>query len=132
MARIYFDACVFIEVAKGRFGQPQNPERLAETEACNVLLRMAGAGGVQIFTSTLTVAEAVHVGEVPPPDDVVRFLERLIFSADGRSVFLAIADMRTAMQIRVTWQLRNDVGAPIVGRFWSTAHALRDRFAGFK
>lgn len=59
-------------------------------------------------------------------------VERVVFSKDGRSVFLGLSDMRPAMQIRIRWILRNDLGGPVTGRMWSTAHVLGERFESFR
>ena len=57
---------------------------------------------------------------------------RLAFSADGRGVFVGLADMRPAMQIRLRWTLQNDRGQAVRGRMWSTAHVLGQAFEGFR
>lgn len=83
-AKIYFDTCPFIEVAKGHFGQPQTQERAVEAAACRSLLDAARKGEITIITSALTLAEAVHVGQNPVPEDVRKYFARLILSGrDG-------------------------------------------------
>jgi predicted nucleic acid-binding protein len=89
--KAYMESCCFIEYAKGVLGRPIEADRVAEVEMCRLLLRAARAKEILIYTSTITIAEATHVGETPPPEDAKKLLSRLLMSGqDG--VLLVEAD----------------------------------------
>lgn len=46
-------------------------------------------------------------------------------SADGRSVFLEVADMKPCMQMRIRYRLRTAGGARLAGEIVNTVHVLR-------
>src|SRR5690348_11699840 len=102
--RLYFDACAFIETAKGRFQKGQTADRAAEADMCHRILKAARDGELQVYTSTLTVAEVVHVGDVPVADDVKKYLERLLLS--GRDGVLAVEPSPFIVELArdLTWQ----------------------------
>jgi predicted nucleic acid-binding protein len=84
----YIDACCIIEAVKGRRGLPLD-HPATEVEAIETLMRAANDGAVELFTSTITVAEVVHLGDKPPPADLKPLIERLILS--GRNGIIAVA-----------------------------------------
>jgi hypothetical protein len=53
------------------------------------LMRAANDGAIKLYTSTITIAEVVHIGEKPPPSDLKPYIERLILS--GRNGIIAVA-----------------------------------------
>jgi predicted nucleic acid-binding protein len=86
--KAYIDACCIIEAIKGRRGLPLDHPP-AEVEMIETLMRAANDGAIELFTSTITVAEVIHLGEKPPPSDLKSFIERLILS--GRNGIIAVA-----------------------------------------
>jgi predicted nucleic acid-binding protein len=82
--RLYLDACAIIEIARGKFAKPLTPDqnREAEVDRCNRILQAGRKGDLGVYTSFLTIAEAVHIGDVPPPPEVKDFLTRLILSGE--------------------------------------------------
>jgi predicted nucleic acid-binding protein len=53
------------------------------------IMRAANDGEISLQTSMITVAEVLHLGTKPPPDDLKPYVERLILS--GRNGITAIA-----------------------------------------
>lgn len=82
--KLYLDASAIIEVARGKFAKPltRDQNRTEEVDRCNRILRAGRNGDLAIYTSFLTIAEAVHIGDVPPPQNVKDFLTRLILSGE--------------------------------------------------
>ena len=88
ISNIYMDACCFIEVAKGQHG---TPEHRRECDVCWQMLKASRDGEIQVYTSTITIAEACHIGDNPPDEKTKAFFERLFLSGrDG--VLLVEAD----------------------------------------
>jgi predicted nucleic acid-binding protein len=86
--RGYIDSCCIIEAVKGQRGLPLD-HPLAEVDMVQRLMRAANDAFIELFTSTITVAEVVHLGDKPPPPDLKPYIERLILS--GRNGITAIA-----------------------------------------
>lgn len=84
----YIDACCIIEALKKKRGLPLS-HPLAEVDMIERIMRAARDGEIELFTSMMTVAEVVHLGEKPPPDDLKPLVERLILS--GRDGITSIA-----------------------------------------
>lgn len=81
--RVYMDACCIIEAAKGRLGKPLT-HGAEEADYAQRVIRAGREGLLDVYTSTLSVAECLHVGEKPPPDDVKELFESLLLSGrDG-------------------------------------------------
>lgn len=82
-SRVYMDACCIIEAAKGRFGKALT-HGADEADYASRIIRAGRDGVLDVFTSTLSVAECLHVGEKPPGLDVKDFFEALLLSGrDG-------------------------------------------------
>lgn len=86
--KAYIDSCCIIEVVKGERGLPLDhpPD---EVDMIRRLMRAANEDQIELYTSIITIAEIVHLGEMPPPPDLKPYIERLILS--GRNGFIAIA-----------------------------------------
>jgi predicted nucleic acid-binding protein len=84
----YIDACCIIEAVKGRRGLPLD-HPLAEVQMIERLMRAANDEVVELYTSIITLAEVLHLGDKPPPSDLKPYIERLILS--GRNGIIAIA-----------------------------------------
>jgi len=123
---IYFDACAFIEIAKGQFSVAQSPDRVAETKACRQLLTLARNGEIQIYTSTLTIAEAVHIGDVPPKEEAQKFLERLVLSGRDGVIMVSPDPFIVEMARDLTW--KNGIAGGVADRIHiaSALHAKCD------
>lgn len=64
--RLYLDSCIFIDMAKVALGigsASLEQERLEDIWFARRLCDAARDGAIQIFTSTLTVAECQHVDQ---------------------------------------------------------------------
>jgi hypothetical protein len=61
--RVYWDSCVFIRL----LSKTQDPKKLAEQEICKRFLQYAIEGGVDIVTSTVTIAEVVKTEDLILP-----------------------------------------------------------------
>src|SRR5271170_295389 len=92
--KIYIDSCAFIDMAKHHAKIPLSADKdaLARRESnvwfCTKLIEAALDGEVEIYTSSITVAECTSVQEgVPDPgEDVRRFYTELLTS--GRPIIL--------------------------------------------
>ena len=63
---------------------PESLEHFREAIAMEQILRAARDDNLDVFTSSLTVAEVVHLGPKPPTDDEKELIERLLLSGrDG-------------------------------------------------
>lgn len=59
--KIYLDAAPIIDLVKFKVGVGINPEREQDTWHLQQLLKAARADEIEIYTSTLTIAECTHV-----------------------------------------------------------------------
>jgi predicted nucleic acid-binding protein len=80
--RIYFDACVIIDMADFEASGKVQGDREQHVLACKSALRAARAGKLRIFTSTLSIPECTGIpkGESKPPAAAKSFLEMLLIS----------------------------------------------------
>lgn len=84
----YIDACCIIEALKKRRGHMLS-HPAAEVDMIERIMRAARDGEIELFTSMITLAEVVHIGDKPPPADLKPLVERLILS--GRDGITSIA-----------------------------------------
>jgi predicted nucleic acid-binding protein len=84
----YIDACCIIEALKKRRGIALS-HPIAEVDMIERIMRAARDGEIELFTSMMTVAEVVHLGDKPPPADLKPLVERLILS--GRDGITSVA-----------------------------------------
>ena len=59
--RVYIDSCYYIDVVKGRRSAALDPDRQAHIPVIERLLRQALDGDIEIWASTLVVAECLSV-----------------------------------------------------------------------
>lgn len=120
--RLYFDSCTFIEIAKGRFGETLPAARKAEVETAQRLLAASRDGYIEIFTSTITIAEAVHTGTNPPPQDVKDYFSRLLLS--GRDGVITVAPDPFIVELARDLSWDHGIGKGVADRI-HVATALR-------
>jgi predicted nucleic acid-binding protein len=84
----YIDACCIIEALKNRRGLTLD-HPASEVDMIERLMRAANDGAIELYTSTITLAETVHLGSKPPPPELKPLVERLILS--GRNGIIAVA-----------------------------------------
>ncbi len=88
--KIYFDACVIIDMAEFEAKGAVQGEREKEVWVCRQALRAARAGKMKIYTSTLSIPECAGIerGETSPHPAAKTFLEMLLLS--GKSGILLV------------------------------------------
>lgn len=93
--KLYVDACCIIEALKGKLGRPLD-HPAEEVDMIQRVLRAGRDGKIKVYTSMLSVAEVLHVGEKPPPDDIKMLIERWLLSGrDGISIVSVTPDIAT-------------------------------------
>lgn len=81
--RVYIDSCCLIESLKGDLGK-SDASRHDGLDMLKRIFRAARDDKLTAFTSLLTVAEVVKVGDAPIDDEIKRKIERMIMSGrDG-------------------------------------------------
>ena len=102
---IYVDTCPIIDAVKLGRGVSLSSvpaEQQARQQDCWFFRRLCEAsrdGAIQLYTSTLTVAECLHVGEVGAPhEETQRLIEALLMS--GQVFELIEADVFVAEDAR--------------------------------
>jgi hypothetical protein len=103
--KTYIDACCFIEAVKHRRGVPLSGDKVEAAlreKDCWFFKKLCDAsrgGALQLFTSMLSVAECLHVDEVPGPSQETRdlFVE---FLTSGTVVDLVEPDIFVAERAR--------------------------------
>ncbi len=89
----YMDSCCFIEYVKHKVGIPLSTERDNEAWYIGQLLQASADRDIEIYTSTLTVAECTHAeGDIS--DEVQDWFIRLLTS--GKHVILVEPDIFVA------------------------------------
>jgi predicted nucleic acid-binding protein len=101
----YIDACCIIEALKKRRGLALS-HPVAEVDMIERIMRAARDGEIDLFTSMMTVAEVVHLGDKPPPADLKPLVERLILS--GRDGITSVAT--TPQIVELARDLATDEG----------------------
>ncbi|MDI3335656.1 PIN domain-containing protein [Defluviimonas aestuarii] len=86
---VYMDACCFIEAVKSDASISMSSEREGEVWYIKKLLQAHRDREITVYTSVISIAEAVHAGTTPVPDNVQRGLEALLTS--GQYVHLVQA-----------------------------------------
>jgi hypothetical protein len=92
--QVYIDSCCFTELATfDRFSKVRDPDRLKDLRFIRALLESHLAGEVEVYTSTLSVAECQYVQDAADTtqnkvfDDEVRALFRSTLMS-GRFAYL--------------------------------------------
>lgn len=86
LTRVYLDACCFIEMLKEERRLPlDHPE---DADIAKRLLHASRDGKIEVWTSMMTVAEVLSIGETQPPDPALKSrIDRLLLSGrDGVKV----------------------------------------------
>jgi hypothetical protein len=78
--RLYIDSCCFIDMVKIGVGKTLTEDREQDVWFLKRLLEANRDGEVQIFSSTLTIAECTHVGDNKLSDGVKSQFSRLLTS----------------------------------------------------
>lgn len=78
--KIYIDSCCFIDMVKTETGKSTEDEREKDVWCLKRLLEANRDGEVEVYSSTLTIAECIHAGKHPVPDDVKSLFTRLLTS----------------------------------------------------
>ena len=78
--RVYVDTCGFVNLVKTEVGHSLNSDKEADAWYLKRLLEANRDGEVEVFTSTLTIAESTHVGLTPVPGRVQHHFNRLLMS----------------------------------------------------
>jgi predicted nucleic acid-binding protein len=97
-SRIYMCACCFIDYVKHTLGQQLEPGRDEEVWYIKALLDAAADKEIEVYTSTISIAECTHVGEEQISEEVKELFERLLTS--GRHVTLIEPDVFVAEDAR--------------------------------
>jgi hypothetical protein len=106
----YIDACCIIEALKKKRGLTLS-HPVAEVDMIERIMRAAREGDIELFTSMITVAEVVHLGEKPPPADLKPLVERLILS--GRDGITSIATSPQIVELARDWPSKKDFGTEL-------------------
>jgi predicted nucleic acid-binding protein len=77
---VYIDACCFIDCVKFDVSAPIEEGREKEVWYVKKLLQAHRDKELTVYTSTLSIAEAVHIGSSPVPESVQRALDALLTS----------------------------------------------------
>lgn len=91
-------ACCFIDLVKGSVGKALEPERDREVWFIEALLKASANRDLEVYTSTITVAECTHVGDENITDEVKELFVRFLTS--GRHVVLIQPDVFIAEDAR--------------------------------
>lgn len=78
--RVYIDSCAFIDMAKVAVGKIIATDRESDVWHMKRLLEAGRDKEVEIFTSTLTIAECTHVGDNDISDEVKANFSALLTS----------------------------------------------------
>lgn len=80
LSAVYVDACCFIDVVKFDISATLEEGRKGEVWYIKRLLQAHRDREINVFTSTITIAEAVHTGTMPVPSEVQSALDALLTS----------------------------------------------------
>lgn len=78
--KIYMDSCCFIDMVKTDVEKKIGDERENDVWHMKQLLEAHRDNEVVVYTSTLTIAECLHVGETPVSDRAKALFSRLLVS----------------------------------------------------
>jgi hypothetical protein len=108
--RIYFDACVIIDMAEFEAKGTVQEGRENQVLTCKNALRAARAGKLNIYTSTLSIPECTGIGreETLPSAKAKAFLEMLLISGKSgvRLVQQTISISRQARDLRWVYEMK--------------------------
>jgi predicted nucleic acid-binding protein len=97
--KIYIDTTCFVDLAKGHIGARTEDGREKDIWHTKKLLEASRNGDVEIYTSTLTIAECQHVGDGSKiPDEVKRLFRSILTS--GKVVILIQPEIFVAERAR--------------------------------
>lgn len=88
LPRIYVDACPLIDLVKSRAQMPLTDDRSKDVWFLDRLIAAAKQGKIELFTSTLTIAECTHVGDPQKDKQAQPFFLGLL--ASGKSGFALV------------------------------------------
>lgn len=77
---VYMDACCFIEAVKSDANIDLSAERHVEAWYIKKLLQAHRDREITVYTSVMSIAEAVHVGQMPVPEKIQTALDALLTS----------------------------------------------------
>jgi hypothetical protein len=103
LPKIYFDACVIIDMAEYEATGKVQDSRETGVWVCRQALRAARDGKMEVFTSIISIAECVGLkGPGPVNPKAKAFLEGLLLSGKSgiRSVASTMSIMRKARDLR--------------------------------
>lgn len=78
--RVYIDSCCFIDMVKTAVGKVLASGRDEDVWHLKRLFEANRDGEIELFTSTLTIAECTHVGEGELSDEIKSRFNRLLLS----------------------------------------------------
>jgi hypothetical protein len=78
--RSYIDTCCFIDLVKTELGDTLTTDKQSDVWFLKKLLEANRDGEVELFTSTLTIAECRHAGQTPVSEQVQSAFRRLLMS----------------------------------------------------
>lgn len=78
--RAYIDSCCFIDMVKTDVGRTLSSDRELDVWHLKRLLEANRDGEVELFTSTLSIAECTHIGDEDLNAEVKSAFERLLLS----------------------------------------------------
>ena len=78
--KVYIDSCCFIDMVKTAVGTTLAGDRVSDVWHLKRLLEANRDKEVEVFTSTLTIAECTHVGDHRPSDKVMAVFSDLLSS----------------------------------------------------
>jgi predicted nucleic acid-binding protein len=80
LRRVYVDSCCFIDMVKFAVGHSELNEREKDVWTLKKLLEAHRDKEIKVFTSTLTIAECTHIGEIKLSERVKSEFTRLLMS----------------------------------------------------
>ena len=86
--RIYFDSCQIIDLVKYRLQMPAASDRQKDAWFTDRLIHAAKQQMIELFTSTLTIAECTHVSDRKKDKDAQPFFLGVL--ASGKSGFALV------------------------------------------
>ena len=88
LPRIYVDACPIIDLVKHRVKMPLTDDRVQDAWFLDRIIAAAKQGKIELFTSTLTLAECTHVNDQAKDKEAQPFFLGLL--ASGKSGFALV------------------------------------------
>lgn len=103
--RVYFDSCLFIEMAKTALNKPVDNNRHNEIWFCKKLLEASRDGEIEVFTSMITIAECLHVDTITNIDDETKRLFRGMLTSGNSGVTPVSISIFTVSDARdIVWK----------------------------